>query len=192
MTPFLLTVTFVSVATLTLLWAFRNPKISLSPKLDELNFVLETGCRHTTYLRMICHAMSSTDFRFLTARGPLSVVRRTHRERQRIAVLYLSELRREFLGLRRLARIVAVLSPEVRAVQGAERIWLTLQFFCRYHAVRLALYSGLLLLPQLSALSVIVSELAVGMEEAVKALAERAARAVEIASSLDRRRLDLA
>jgi hypothetical protein len=187
-----LAVTFVGFATAALLRVFRNPPKALpASKLDELNFELEAGRRHATYVHLICDAMSSTDFRFLTARGPLEIVRRTHKERQRIAALYLGELRREFLGLLRLARAVAALSPKVRAVQEAERVWLAAQFFWRYHAVRLALYSGLLLLPQLCTLSVMVSELAVGMEEAVKALGERAAIAVKVTSPLDRRGLDL-
>lgn len=189
----LFTLAGVIVAAFAFAWAFSNPENSGgSRKGNDLTFEQQAGRRHATYLPVICQAMSPADFRFLAARVPVKLVRKAHKERQRIAMLYLTELRREFRGLQRLARAIAALSPEVRAAQEFERFRLTAQFSWRYQIVLLALYSGLLLLPQLCGLSVIVSELAVRLEAATQELGERAALAAELASSLDRRGLDLA
>jgi hypothetical protein len=141
---------------------------------------------------VIRQAMSEEDFDFLAARGPLRLVRRTHKERARIAMLYLTELRADFHRLLRLARVIAVLSPEVAASHEFERLRLTLRFSWRYRMVRLGLYAGLLFLPQLSGLSIMVSELAFRMEVAMKELGDRAAVAAELASTLNRRGLDVA
>lgn len=173
-------------------WMLRNSKGSAAAlKGDALKFETRSGRGHATYLPVIRQAMSATDFQFLAARAPIRLLRRAHKERQRVARLYLGELRDEFQNLLRLGRVIAVLSPELRDAQRFKRLRLTLQFFWRYQILLLALYSDLLLLPLLCGLGVIVSELAVRMEDATKELGERAALAGELASSLDRRRLDL-
>jgi hypothetical protein len=136
--------------------------------------------------------MSEEDFEFLAARGPVRLVRRAHKERQRIALLYLADLRADFQRLLRLAKVIAVLSPEVAASHEFERLRLSIRFSWRYHMVLLGLHSSLLLLPQLNGLSQIVSELAFRMESAMKELGERAAVAAELASTLNRRGLDVA
>src|SRR6266849_1169274 len=83
-------------------------------------------------------------------------------------------------------------AKRIGASREFERLRLSLRFSCRYRLVVLGLYSGSLLLPQISGLSQIVSELAVRMESAMQEMGERAAVAAELASSLDRRWLDLA
>jgi hypothetical protein len=152
----------------------------------------EPGRRHPTYFPLIRQAMSPADFGFLAERGSEKLVRRAHKERQRIALLYLAELRADFDRLLRLARVIAILSPEVEAAQEFERLRLGLQFFWHYQVVLWALRLGLLLLPQLCGLSVMVSQLACRMEAAMSELGERANVAAELASSLDRRGLDVA
>jgi hypothetical protein len=185
---------FAAVAVLLLLlgWVARNPKRKSSGCSADSASLEESGRRHATYLPVIRQAMAPSDFEFLTSRAPNGLARRTHRERQRIAMLYLADLHADFEKLLRLARVVAVLSPEVGAAHEFERLRLSLRFSWRYRLAVLGLYSGLLLLPQINGLSQIVSELAVRMEFAMQEMGERAAVAGELASSLDRRRLDLA
>ncbi len=185
---------FAAVAVLLLLlgWVARNPERKSSGCSADPASLEESGRRHATYLPVIRQAMAASDFEFLASRAPNGLARRTHRERQRIAMLYLADLRADFENLLRLARVVAVLSPEVGASHEFERLRLSLRFSCRYRFVVLGLYSGSLLLPQISGLSQIVSELAVRMESALQEMGERAAVAAELASSLDRRWLDLA
>jgi hypothetical protein len=120
------------------------------------------------------------------------LVRRAHRERQRIALLYLENLRADFQRLLRLASVIAVLSPEIGASHEFERLRLSIGFSWRYRMVLLGLYAGHLLMPQLSGLSQIVSELAFRMESAMQELGERATVAAELASTLNRSGLDTA
>jgi len=150
-----------------------------------------SGRRRATYLPAIRQAMASSDVEFLAGRASSELVRRTHRERQRIAKVYLADLRADFEKLLQLARVIALLSPQVGASHGLERLRLSVQFSWHYRLAVLGLYSDSLLQPQINDLTQIVGELSARMESAMKELGERAAVATELASSLDRRRLDL-
>src|SRR2546423_2210635 len=176
---------------LVLVWLLHRPEAKPAILVEPAPFE-ETGRRHPTYFPVIRQAMSSSDLGFLAKRGSVRMVRRAHRERQRIALSYLAELHGDFGRLLRLARVIAVLSPEVKTTREFERLRLTLRFSWRYQTVLWALHFGLLLLPQLCALSVMVSELAAQLESAMAELGERAVLATELASSLDRRGLDVA
>jgi len=183
---------FGAVAGLLVLlaWALRKPKggVPLSKKLASLE---DAGRPHATYFPVIRQAMSQQDFEFLEAHAPVRLVRRAHKDRQRIAMLYLVELRADFLRLLRLTRVIAVLSPEVAAAHEFERLLLSVRFAWQYRMVLLGLYAGLLLMPQLRGLSEMVSDLALRMESAMKELGERAALAGELASTLNRRGRDM-
>lgn len=180
----------VAALLILLLWALRSPtkRKGLSVDLASLE---QAGRRHATYLPLIRQALSPSDFAFLSSRGSLELARRTSKERRRIALSYLTELREDFQRLLRLARVVAALSPEVGAAQELERLRLSLEFSWRYQMVRAGLYSDLLALPKLNALSLMVSELAVRMETAMKELGERAAIGAQLTSSLDRHGVDV-
>jgi hypothetical protein len=175
-----------------LFWALRSPRRGRRAGVPSIGSIEEPVRPHATYFGVIRRAMSQEDFNFLATHGPLRLVRRAHKERQRIAMLYLADLRADFQRLLRLARVIAVLSPEVAASHEFERLRLSLRFSWRYRMVRLGLYAGLLLLPQLNGLSVMVSELALRMEVAMKELGDRAAVAAELSSTLNRRGLDVA
>lgn len=180
----------VAALLILLLWALRSPtkRKGLSVDLASLE---QAGRRHATYLPLIRQALSPSDFAFLSSRGSPELARRTSKERRRIALSYLSELREDFQRLLRLARVVAALSPEVGAAQELERLRLSLEFSWRYQMVRARLHSDLLALPKLNALSLMVSELAVRMETAMKELGERAAIGAQLTSSLDRHGVDV-
>lgn len=183
---------FGAVAGLLVLlaWALRNPKggVPLSKNLASLE---DAGRPHATYFPVIRQAMSQQDFVFLEAHAPVRLVRRAHKDRQRITMLYLVELRADFLRLLRLVRVIAVLSPEVAAAHEFERLLLSVRFGLQYRMVLLGLYAGLLLMPQLRGLSEMVSDLALRMESAMKELGERAALAAALASTLNRRGRDM-
>ena len=99
-------------------------------------------------------------------------------------------LRGDFDRLLRLGRSIALLSPEVVAVQEFERFRLTVEFHWRCRAIALGLLLGTATLPQISAVSDQVSHLAVRLEAALKEMGERAVLAVELASAPDRRNLN--
>jgi hypothetical protein len=189
---FLFSFYLILVALLLLLlgWALRTPRkrgeISVGPATLE-----ETGQCHVTYLPQIRQALAPADFDFLASRASAKLTRRVRKERRRIALVYLSAVQEDFHRLLRLARVIAVLSPEVSTAQESERLRLGVQFTLRCQMIRAELLLGLAPLPQLSGLSQMVSGLAVRMETAITELGERAALATELTSSLERRGIGL-
>ena len=181
----------VTLLLILLLWAARTPPSHQQADATYLHSE-EPARQHATYLGVIRQAMSADDFAFLAARGPGPLASRAHKERQRIALLYLQNLRFDFEKLLRLARVIAVLSPEIAASREFERLRLSLRFSWKYRMVLVGLYTGHLLLPQLCSLSQLVSDLSFRMESAMQELGERATVAAELASTLNRGRLDTA
>jgi hypothetical protein len=171
-------------------WSARKPERPASPS-SRGGAVDESGRRHMTYLPQIRQAFAETDYEFLSKNAPHDVQRRVRQERRAVALAYLAALREDFQSLLRMARVIAVLSPELAAVQEFERLRLTAKFAWHYELTRWKLLAGLAPAPQLHGLSDLVSGLSVRMEEALKELGERAAVAAELASSIDRRRLDV-
>jgi hypothetical protein len=174
----------VAALLLLLAWGLRSPAARLGGKFD-LGSLEESGRRHATYFALIRQAASPADLEFLARRGSPQIARRVQRERRRVALLYLTHLREDFQRLLRLARAIAALSPAVGSRQELERLWLSWEFWWRFQMIRAGFYYGLLPLLQLNTLSHMVSQLAVQMETSMKELGERAARAVEMASTLD-------
>jgi len=180
----------VGMLLLLLLWALRSPQndsLASAPYLDSIE---EPARQHATYFGLIRQAMSHDDFEFLAARAPVRLVRRAHQERQRIALLYIENLRADFQRLLRLASVITVLSPEIAASHEFERLRLSIRFSWRYRILLLGLYAGHLLMPQLTGLSQMVGELGFRMESAMQELGERASVAAELASTLNRSGLD--
>jgi hypothetical protein len=91
-----------------------------------------------------------------------------------------------------MAKIIALLSPEVAALQEFQRLRLTVAFGWRYELIRVQVRAGLAPISRLDRLSNFVSSMSVRMETAMKELGERAALAAELASSLDGRGGDMA
>jgi len=146
--------------------------------------------RHTNYLPQIRQALAAADYDFLSKRASRGTQRRVRRERLNVALAYLGALRGDFESLLRMARVIAVLSPEVAAAHEFERLRLTAEFAWRYQMIRWKLLTGMTPLVQLAGLSDLVSGLSVRLEQAMKELGERAAVAAELASSMNRRGMD--
>jgi len=183
---------FALVAGLLLLlgWALRGPAKLAKSGVPPDAFGEGAG-DHVSFLPQIRRALAKADFDFLRQRASEKVQRRVRRERRGVALAYLAAVRGDFLSLLRMARVIAVLSPEVAAVQEFDRLRLTAKFNWQYQLIRWKLLAGFATLPQLDGLSNLVSGLSVRMEAAMKELGERAALAAELASSLNRRGLDV-
>jgi hypothetical protein len=183
---------FGIVATLLLLlaWALRGTEV-LTKSGASSNGFEQSNRRHVNFLPQIRQALASADYEFLAGRGTHVLQRRVRRERRDVALAYLSALRQEFQGLLRMARIIAVLSPEIVAVQEFERLRLTVKFMWRYEMIRMTLRVGFAPLPPLDGLGYLISGLSVRLETAITELGERAALAAELASSSDRRGIGL-
>jgi hypothetical protein len=165
-----------------LIWAFRAPG-RISRGNFDLNTLEQPGRRHATYLSLIRHASSGSDLAFLAKRGYPKLQSRLHRERRKVVLIYLDQLRCEFERLIEMAKAIAALSPSVGVRQELERAQLSFEFLARYYAIRLAFGWGFVPIAQLSQLSQMVSELSIQMEASVKEFGERAAMTVRGASS---------
>jgi hypothetical protein len=182
---------FVAVLLLLLAWALRRPVKARESEAGP-NCLEETGRLHVSFLPQIQRALGKTDYNFLSQSASTALLRRVRQERRRIALAYLSALRGDFQSLLRMARIIASLSPQLAAMQEFERLRLTIKFAWRYETIRLLLWAGLAPIPQLNALSDLLSGLSVRMETAVREIGERAALAVKLASSIDGHDIDAA
>jgi len=165
-----------------LIWALRGPRRSSRGNFD-LDALEQRGRRHATYLSLIRHASSSEDLAFLSKRGHTKLQSRLRRERRKVVLIYLDQLRCDFDRLTAMARAVAAFSPSVSARQEFERARLSFEFLARFHVIRLAFGWGFVPIAQLSQLSRMVSELSIQMETAMKEFGERAAMTVRNASS---------
>ena len=149
----------------------------------------ESRRSHVTYLPQIRQALSEADAVYLAAVVSKELQKDVAWERRRVALAYLSELREEYRRLVRLAKVIAVLSPEVAATRELERLRLTIEISWRFEWIRLTLLAGRAPMTQLAVLSDLLSGLSVRLESAMKELGERAAFAAELASFSDRRRI---
>jgi len=165
-----------------LIWALRAPSRASRGNFD-LNSLEQSGRRHATYLSLIRRASSSDDLAFLSKRGYTKLRSRLDRERRKVVLLYLDNLRGDFERLSKMARAIAALSPSVGMRQEIERVQLSFEFLVRYYAIRLAFGWGFVPVAQLSQLSQMVSQLSIQMETSVKEFGERAAVAVRGTSS---------
>jgi hypothetical protein len=172
-------------------WAVRRSRRH-APTSASLGVPDECARRHVTYLPQIRQALAKTDYDFLSKKASREVQRRVRRERRSVALAYMAALRGDFQSLLRMAKVIAALSPEVAAVHEVERLRLTAKFAWQYQAIRWKLMAGLTPVPQLGGLSDLVSGLGVRVETAMKDLGERAAAAAGLASTMDRRGLDVA
>lgn len=168
---------------LLLIVLLRDPERELE---SDSNFGEEAARRHATFLPQIRQALAPEDFAFLTSRGSQRVAHKIRKERRRIALVYLLHLRADFARLWKLARVIATMSSHVGVMREFARLRLGLGFYVRYEWIRLQLICGFEPIPEMGAVSEVVSNLAVRLETAMSNLGERAALAADLASGLDR------
>lgn len=167
-----------------LLFAWSMRKTQRRGKVPADSGVLPESNRvHVAHLPQIRQALGEADAKYLSERASGVLARRVRKERRRVALAYLFAVKEDFERLLRLAKVIAVLSPEVAAVREFERVRLAAKFIWRYEVIRMQLRAGLVPLPSLGALSDFVSGMSMRMETALKELGERAALATEMASS---------
>jgi hypothetical protein len=144
------------------------------------NGPLERECLHISRLPQIKQALANSDFVYLKEQGHPAFAKRIRKERRRISLVYLACLRVEFEKLLHLARMVAVMSPNVAVAQEVQGLRLNFEFSCRYYLIYLRLVSGVAPLEAIGSLTNMVSALTVRMETAMSELGERAALSAEL------------
>lgn len=168
-------------------WALRGPGHKTSSSAS--NALQGESRSHVDFLPQMRQALKSEDKEFLARSGVNGLRGRVSRERRRVVLSYLAALRQDFEELIHTSKVIAALSPQIGVSQEFERLRLRASFLWRYRIIWLSLQAGLAPVPQLSALSNLISGYSVRLEEAMKEMGERAALVAEMVSSPDRRRI---
>ena len=166
-----------------LVWALRGAS---HRKSHDSALALDSAPHHLRNMAQIRQAMDRADLQYVEAKSGRHLAARLRRERKQVTLLYLAAIRRDFEQSLRVARIVAVLSPEVSGSHEYERLRLSVLFRTRFYATRLRLRMGGLAQPQILALGQMATSLAMQLEEAMARLGERAALAAELALQSER------
>lgn len=133
---------FVGVLSLALLWLLFGKRPQQDPVQGalEIQRLLPVHCRHFPQIQ---HALNASDQTFVERRLPAEIARQWRAERREVIQLYFQGLRQDFLGLEKLARLLAALSPAVKRRQEWEWLRLGIQFRILYRMtqVRLVIYT---------------------------------------------------
>jgi len=168
-----------------LYWSLRRPADDTFPETVQTTGA-EPLLRHAVYFSQVRQSFSDDDFHFLASRGSGKLASRVRGERRRVALEYLRALQEDFRNLMRVARVLAALSPAVVAQQESERFWLAVHFECRYQMTRAILIARGFPLGHLHRMTQMIGTLGARLEAAMVGLSEQAARAVDLASTVNR------
>ncbi len=162
-----------------LFWALRGASQRKSH--EAAPATLERASRDLNHMPQIRRSMDPADFEYAKTKGGRRLETRLRHERRHVALLYLGAIQRDFEQSLRVARVIAVLSPEVSGSQEYERIRLSMIFRWRFQMTKLRLLMGIIPEPQLVSVWQMAASMAVQMEETMAKLGERAALAAELA-----------
>jgi hypothetical protein len=180
---FIVAASFALTLAALLLWSFRSAhkRRHCRPGLA----VLDSAPRHLCNMGPIHRSQDPADFDYAAQRGGRELGKRLRRERRKVALLYLESLRSDFDQLLRIARVVALLSPEISTSHEYERLRLSILFRVRFQLVKLRFLLGDAAMPQFASLGQMVTSLAIRMETAMATLGDRAALAADLALQSD-------
>lgn len=180
---FIVAVAFAVALAAVLAWTLRTAHRRRRP--GGLS-VLESAPQHLCNMGPIRRSQDPADLFYVKERAGQELAKRLRRERKGVALSYLNSLRSDFEQLLRIARIVALLSPEISSSYEYERLRLSVLFRVRFALVKLRFMFGSAAMPQLTSLGEMVTSLAIRTEAAMEALGERAALAANVALESDR------
>lgn len=147
--------------------------------------VLESAPQHLRNMSQIRQAMDPADLRFAFEQCGQVLSNTLRHERREVTLHYLEAIRADFEQSLRIARIIAVLSPEVSGSHEYERLRLSVIFRWRFQKAKLRVRVGSISPFEVTSLGQMATSLAVQMEEAMAKLGERAALAAELALQSD-------
>jgi len=159
--------------TLALLLRLRAPKTAPPTRAQiESHEPFPVHCR---YFPQIRQTLSPDDAAFVAQRFSAPARRQWRAERRSVLRQYLAGLSEDFAGLERLARTVAVLSPQVTRSLEAERLWLGVRFRFLYALALLQLTGGVAAVPEFQRLTDLLGTFAAQVEAGMAALEPRPA-----------------
>ena len=180
---FIVAVAFALALAAILLWSFRSAHKRRRGRHGLA--VLNSAPQHLCNMGPIRRSQDPSDFGYAAERGGTELGNRLRRERRKVVLLYLESLRSDFDQLLRIARVVALLSPEVSSSHEYERLRLSILFRLRFQLVKLRFLFGDAAMPQFVSLGQMVTSLAIRMETSMATLGERAALAADLALQSD-------
>jgi hypothetical protein len=155
-----------------LLWATRPPQTIALPGHDI--FALLSQQRHCVRLRFILQALQPEDTEYLKLGGNRALMHALRADRRRIALRYLDMLQAEFKTLIEISRALAVMAPEVVAIEELQRWKLNLVFAMNCAILRWRLRLGLRPAGGFVAISRMATGMARHLEAAISRIAENA------------------
>jgi hypothetical protein len=180
MTHVMVMVFFLALAVVLialLFWATRPPKAIPYPVQDI--FELLSLQRHCMRLPFIQQALQPEDTEFLGKTGNKPLMREIRAQRRRIALHYLDQLQQEFETLLEISRAMAVMAPEVVAVEEIERWKLSLAFAMNCTVLRCRLWLRLRPVSGFASIATMTTGMVRHLEAATASIAENALGAVE-------------
>jgi hypothetical protein len=165
---------FYLVAVLLLLGAsallLRPPREGRSAQGSRAAVPSEFFPVHCRYFPQVRQSLSSDDAAYLASRASSAVCRRWKKGRRRAGRMYLAGLREDFARLNRLARLLSRSSPQVRARQEGELLWLNLRFQLLYGMVVFRILLGRPAAEELGQMASLIGGLGSRLEQAALAL----------------------
>jgi len=138
----------------------------------EIRKLLPMHCAHFTQVRRV---LSREDEAFLAARAPRAMLKQWRAERNLVLRCYVQGLAEDFRNLRKLARVISALSPQLKQSREWELFVLELKFQALYRLTLLLLTARGLPQEQTARLTEIVSALGMEMRMALDAITKRVA-----------------
>jgi hypothetical protein len=123
----------------------------------------------------------------LERRGLRLLRQRIQSERTQIAIRYLNQLESDYEALLEASRILAVMSPEIVAMQKFERLRLSVRFAQNCFLMRLRLRAGFAPWKGFATISDMATTMSFPMESATSQIALQSARAADSASFMEER-----
>ena len=176
--PVILFVLFAVSLIVLLAWALRPPKQPV--RHGESIFDLLSEPRHCTRLPHILRALQPEDTDFLQEIGTSELMHSLRRQRRRIALRYLDQLQQEFELLLEISRALAVVAPEVVAIEELERWKLSIVFALNCAILRLRLRLGMRPFEGFTSLSTMATEMVRHLEAVTSKIAETAVHSAEL------------
>ena len=175
--PLILLVLFAILLVGLLAWALRPPERRIPPALDVLEALRQS--HHASRMSQILQALQPQDTEYLGRAGQVTLMQVIRRERRIIALNYLQQLQEEFEMLLEISRVLAVMSPEVIAMEEMERWKLSLAFAANCAFLRWKLRLGLQPVSGFTLLSNMAVSFTRRLEAATTRIAEAAVRSAE-------------
>jgi hypothetical protein len=175
--PIILLVLFALVLVGLLAWALHPPEHGSRPELDAFEALRQS--RHSSRMSHILQALQPQDTEYLRTVGQVALMQAIRRQRRVIALNYLQQLQEEFELLLEISRVLAVMSPELIAMEEMERWKLSLAFAANCAFLKWKLRLGLQPFSGFTLLSNMATSFARRLEAATARIAEAAVRSAE-------------